>query len=179
VAPTDQQALTLLRSLPHGHVAAALGMLRKRGLDRVLSQGGRQPRRAVALCIAMIVARLIDPPPSWRSRGAVEELYAALDWLLGQQERIERTLARRHLQNGTLVLYDVTSTYFEGRTCPLAKLGYSRDGKRHKLQIGFAQCARRVPAVFTGGYECRGSRSRTGTLRWDRVRLPSEPGRGF
>ena len=61
VVPTDQQALTLVRSLPHGHVAAALGMLRKLGLDRILSQGGRQPRRKVALCIAMIVARLIDP----------------------------------------------------------------------------------------------------------------------
>src|SRR5215510_12068407 len=61
VVPADQQALTLLRSLPHGHVAAALGMLRKLGLDRILSQGGRQPRREVALCKAMLVARLIDP----------------------------------------------------------------------------------------------------------------------
>jgi hypothetical protein len=61
VVPADQQALRLVRSLPHGHVAAALGMLRKLGLDRILSQGGRQPRREVALCIAMIVARLIDP----------------------------------------------------------------------------------------------------------------------
>src|SRR5262245_24068402 len=71
--------------------------------------------------------------------GAVDEqeLYEALDWLVGQQERIERTLARRHLERGTLVLYDVTSSYFEGRTCPLAKRGYSRDGKRHKLQIVF------------------------------------------
>jgi hypothetical protein len=157
VVATDQQALTLLRSLPHGHAAAALGMLRKLGLDRLLSQGGRQPRREVALCIAMIVARLIDPASKLATArglddetatcslgqvlglGAVDEqeLYDALDWLLGQQERIERTLARRHLQNGTLVLYDVTSTYFEGRTCPLAKLGYSRDGKRHKLQIVF------------------------------------------
>ena len=157
LVPADQQGLTLLRSLPHGHVAAALGMLRKLGLDRLLSQGGRQPRRHVALCIAMIVARLIDPASKLSTArgldeetascslgqvlglGAVDEqqLYEALDWLLGQQERIERTLARRHLQNGTLVLYDVTSTYFEGRTCPLAKLGYSHDGKRGKLQIVF------------------------------------------
>jgi len=155
VAPTDEQALTLLRSLPHGHVAAALGTLRKLGLDRILSQGGRQPRREVALCIAMIVARLIDPASKLATaRGLDEEtatcslgqvldlgmvdeqeLYEALDWLVGQQERIERTLARRHLEHGTLVLYDVTSTYFEGRTCPLAKLGYGRDGKRGKLQI--------------------------------------------
>jgi len=154
VAPTDQQALTLLRSLPHGHVVAALGTLRKLGLARVLSQGGRQPRREVTLCIAMIVARLIDPASKLATArglddetaicslgqvlelGAVDEqeLYETLDWLVGQQERIEQSLARRHL-HGTLVLYDVTSTYFEGRTCPLAKLGYNRDGKRSKLQI--------------------------------------------
>jgi len=157
VAPAQQDALTLLRSLPHGHVAAALGTLRKIGLDRVLSQGGMQPRREVALCIAMIVARLIDPASklatargladdtATSSLGQVlglgpvdeQELYEALDWLVGQQQRIERALARRHLEHGTLVLYDVTSTYFEGRTCPLAKRGYNRDGKRHKLQIVF------------------------------------------
>jgi hypothetical protein len=155
VVPTDQQALSILRSLPHGHVAAALGTLRKLGLDRLLSQAGRQPRREVALCIAMTVARLMDPASKLATArglddetaicslgqvldlGAVDEqeLYAALDWLVGQQGRIEQALARRYLQNGTLVLYDVTSTYFEGRTCPLAKLGYGRDGKRGKLQI--------------------------------------------
>src|SRR6202045_1488816 len=154
----DQAAgLSLLRSLPHGHVAAALGMLRKVGLDRVLSQGGRQPARAVALGIAMMVARIIDPVSKLAtarvldgatancSLGAVlgvgavdeQELYGALDWLLGQQERIEKALARRHLTNGTLVLYDVTSTYFEGRSCPLARFGYNRDGKSGKLQIVF------------------------------------------
>jgi transposase len=71
--------------------------------------------------------------------GAVdeEELYDALDWLSEQQGRIEKALARRHLSNRTLVLYDVTSTYFEGRTCELAQLGYNRDGKAGKLQIVF------------------------------------------
>jgi transposase len=154
----DQAAgLSLLRSLPHGHVAAALGMLRKVGLDRVLSQGGRQPAREVALCIAMMAARIIDPVSKLAtarvldgatancSLGAVlglgavdeQELYGALDWLLGQQERIEKALARRHLTNGTLVLYDVTSTYFEGRSCPLARFGHNRDGKSGKLQIVF------------------------------------------
>jgi transposase len=157
VAPTEQEALMLVRSLPHGHAAAALGMLRKLGLDRILSQGGRQPPRQVALCIAMIGARLTDPASKLATAryldeetaicslgqvlklGTVDEqdLYEALDWLLEQQDRIEQTLARRHLQNGTLVLYDVTSTYFEGRTCPLARLGFSRDGKRGKLQIVF------------------------------------------
>ena len=151
------RGLTLLRSLPHGHVAAALATLRKLGLDRVLSQGGGQPAREVSLSIAMIVARLLDPASKLAtarlldgatascSLGAVlelaavdeQELYDALDWLTGQQERIEKALARRHLKNGTLVLYDVTSTYFEGRTCPLAKFGYNRDGKSGKLQIVF------------------------------------------
>src|ERR1700719_1444575 len=154
----DQAAgLKLLRSLPHGHVAAALGVLRKVGLDGVLSQGGRQPPREVALCIAMMVARVVDPSSKLATArllddetagcslgavlglGTVDEqaLYDALDWLLGQQARIEKALARRHLKNGTLVLYDVTSTYFEGRTCPLARFGYNRDGKSGKLQIVF------------------------------------------
>jgi Transposase DDE domain len=152
----QKQELTLLRSLPHGHVAAALGMLRKLKLDRVLSQGGRHPSREVSLSIAMIVARLLDPVSKLAtarlldaetancSLGAVlgftavdeQELYDALDWLVDQQERIENALARRHLKNGTLVLYDVTSTYFEGRTCPLAQFGHDRDGKG-KLQIVF------------------------------------------
>jgi hypothetical protein len=151
------RGLALLRSLPHGHVAAALGVLRKLGLDRLLSQGGRQPAREVALCIAMMVARVIDPASKLATArlldeatassslgaalglGTVDEqaLYRALDWLVGQQERIEKALAQRHLKNGTLVLYDVTSTYFEGRTCPLARFGYNRDGKSGKLQIVF------------------------------------------
>jgi transposase len=153
---SGEQELKLLRSLPHGHVAAAVGVLRKLKLDRVLSQGGRQPARQVSLSIAMIVARLLDPVSKLAtarlldaatancSLGAVldltavdeQELYDALDWLVEQQERIESALARRHLKNGTLVLYDVTSTYFEGRTCPLAKFGHDRDGKG-KLQIVF------------------------------------------
>jgi transposase len=157
VGGDQASGLKLLRSLPHGHVAAALGTLRKIGLDHILSQGGRQPAREVALCIAVMVARLIDPASKLAtarlldgetancSLGAVlgleavdeQALYDVLDWLLGQQERIEKALARRHLKNGTLVLYDVTSTYFEGRTCPLARFGYNRDGKSGKLQIVF------------------------------------------
>jgi hypothetical protein len=157
VAPTNQEGLTLVRSLPHGHVAAVVGTLRKLGLDGVLSQGGRQPARAVALCLAMITGRVIDPASKLatarmldgetanHSLGAVLELgcvdeqalYDALDWLIEQQERIETALVHRHLKNGTLVLYDVTSTYFEGRTCELAQYGYNRDGKAGKLQIVF------------------------------------------
>ena len=105
----------------------------------------------------MIVARLIEPGSKLATArlldeetatcslgqvlglGAVDEqqLYGALDWLVEQQERIEKALARRHLKNGTLVLYDVSSTYFEGRTCELAQFGHNRDGKRGKLQIVF------------------------------------------
>jgi hypothetical protein len=153
----DRAGLSLLRSLPHGHVAAALGMLRKLGLDHILSQAGRRPARAAALCSAMMVARVLDPASKLATArvldaatascslgtvlglGAVDEqeLYAALDWLIGEQDRIEKALARRHLKNGMLVLYDVTSTWFEGRTCPLAKFGYNRDGKSGKLQIVF------------------------------------------
>ena len=157
VAPVGREALSMRRSLPHGHVAAALGTLRKLGLDRLLSQGGRQPKPEVALCVAMIVARLIEPASKLATArlldaetatcslgqvlglGAVDEqqLYGALDWLVEQQERIEKALARRHLKNGTLVLYDVSSTYFEGRTCELAQFGHNRDGKHGKLQIVF------------------------------------------
>jgi len=157
VASATQDGLTLVRSLPHGHVAAVLGTLRKLGLDGVLSQGGRQPACAVALCLAMITGRVIDPASKLATAraldsetanhslgtvlqlGAVGEqaLYDALDWLVAHQERIEAALARRHLKTGTLVLYDVTSTYFEGRTCPLARFGYNRDGKAGKLQIVF------------------------------------------
>lgn len=154
--PDGQEGLTMLRSLPHGHVAAVLGTARKIGLERLLA-GARAPARLVALVLAMIVARVIDPASKLATArqldavtataslgallglGAVSEqdLYSALDWLLSQQSRVEQRLARQHLRQGTLVLYDVSSTYFEGRTCPLGRRGFSRDGKRDKLQIVF------------------------------------------
>jgi transposase len=136
------------RSLPAGHVEAALQMAKRLELQRLLD---RSPSRARELCLAMIVQRVIGPGsklamtrPFQQStlaselsvEGASEdELYDAMDWLLARQERIEAALARRHLKDGTLVLYDVSSSYFEGRTCPLAELGYSRDGKRGTPQI--------------------------------------------
>jgi transposase len=148
--------LTMLRSLPHGHVAAVLGTARKIGLDRLLA-GGRAPARLASLALAMIVARVMEPASKLATARQLDaatataslgpllelgtlseqDLYAALDWLLSQQSRIETRLAQRHLSRGTLVLYDVSSTWFEGRTCPLARRGYSRDGKRDKLQIVF------------------------------------------
>jgi Transposase DDE domain len=152
VAPAEQETIIVRRSLPHGHVAAVLGTLRRIGLDRVL---GPPRHRCRDLVIAMIVARLIAPASKLAtarmldpltaasslgdvlSLGAVDEdeLYVALDWLGERQEAIEKALARQHLPNGTLVLYDVSSSYLEGRCCELAQLGYNRDGKKGKLQI--------------------------------------------
>jgi hypothetical protein len=148
------EAFDVVRSLPHGHVAAVLGILRRVGLDTII---GNKAHREHALSVAMIVARLIDPQSklatarglgtetTFNTLGEIlgvdcateDELYAAMDWLGERQERIEAKLSARHLHNGSLVLYDVTSTYFEGRTCPLAKLGHNRDGKKGKLQIVF------------------------------------------
>ena len=152
VIPPERDAFTITRSLPHGHVAAALGTARKIGLDRIL---GPQGDRCRDLVLAMLTGRILDPvsklaaartlSPATASSSLGEalglgdvsdaELYAALDWLLERQTAIETALAKRHLQNGTLVLYDVSSSYMEGRCCPLAKLGYSRDGKKGTLQI--------------------------------------------
>jgi hypothetical protein len=152
VAPAEQETIIVRRSLPHGHVAAVLGTLRRIGLDRVL---GPPRHRCRDLVIAMIVARLIapasklatarmlDPLTAASSLGDVlnlgavdeDELYVALDWLGERQEAIEKALARQHLHHGTLVLYDVSSSYLEGRCCELAQLGYNRDGKKGKLQI--------------------------------------------
>jgi hypothetical protein len=152
VIPAGQDAFTVTRSLPHGHVAAALGTARKIGLDRLLGADGDRCRDLVlALLIGRILdpvsklaaARTLSPDTASSSLGAAldlgavadDELYAALDWLLERQPAIEAALAKRHLQNGTLVLYDVSSSYLEGRCCPLAKRGYDRDGKKGMLQI--------------------------------------------
>jgi len=146
------EGLLIERSLPHGHVAAALGTAVKIGLDRVLPKG---PKRKRDLALAMIVGRLIDPAAKLATARALDEgtashslgrllglgrvepndLYETLDWLLAQQGKIETTLARRHLKDGALVLYDVTSAYLEGRCCPLARRGYSRDHRRDRPQI--------------------------------------------
>ena len=142
------------RSLPHGHVAAVLGLVRNVGLDRLLP---RRPERLAKLVLALIVARVIEPAAKLstarqlseatasHSLGAVlrlgevdeDELYRALDVLGAAQPAIERALARRHLKDGTLVLYDVTSSYLEGRCCELARFGYSRDGRPDRPQIVF------------------------------------------
>jgi len=155
--------LEIVRSRPHGHVAAVLGTVRRLDLERLLASKATTAR---AVVVAMLVQRLLAPgsklatarglAPATRSSTlsevlalpAVDEddLYAALDWLVARQGAIEQALARRHLQAGQLVLYDVTSTYFEGRCCPLAKRGHSRDGQRDKLQIVFG--------ILTNGQGC-------------------------
>src|SRR3954471_12517938 len=152
VIPADRDAFTILRSLPHGHVAAALGTARKIGLDRLLGPGSDRCRDLVlALLIGRILeptsklaaARALSPATASSSLGEAlglgevddDELYAALDWLHQRQPAIETILANRHLRDGTLVLYDVSSSYLEGRCCPLAQRGYSRDGKKGTLQI--------------------------------------------
>jgi transposase len=149
--------LEIERALPHGHVAAALGMVRKLALDRLILSTTKDmiSRRQCDLVVAMIVDRLIavrsklgfvravDEETAASSLGAVlhlgrvkeREAYEALDWLLDRQVRIENALARRHLEDGVLVLYDVSSSYFEGRCCPLAQYGHSRDHRGDRPQI--------------------------------------------
>ena len=153
VSPAD--AFQILRASPHGHVAAALGTLRRLGLEPILSRS-RGPERD--LVVAMIVARILEPTSKLATaRGfhpdtatsslaavlgldkAIDEtqLYRSLDWLLERQQSIENALAKRHLSEGSLILYDVSSTYFEGRHCPLARFGHSRDERSGNLQIVF------------------------------------------
>jgi Transposase DDE domain len=143
-----EEAFEVVRSLPHGHVAAVLGACRRLELARLLDRAGSRER---SLVVAMIAQRLLEPGSKLACaralgqstladeldvRGATEdELYAAWDWLAERQERIEDRLARRHLRAGELALYDLSSSYFQGRTCTLAALGYSRDGRRGTLQI--------------------------------------------
>jgi len=142
------ELFTTEHSLPHGHVRAALQAASRLALARLLD---RAPSRERSLALAMIVQRLLAPGSKLACArqlsqstlaeelelGEVDadDLYAALDWLGERQERIEARLARRHLREGTLVLYDVSSSYFEGRTCPLLQRGYSRDRRRGSLQI--------------------------------------------
>ena len=137
-----QDAFVVERSLPHGHVQAVLEALKRIGLDTLI---GSKRSRERDLVLAMIVERLIHPCSKlattrlWHSSTLAEEvtvgdateddLYEAMDWLLERQSRIEHKLAARHLGQGAQVLYDVTSSYDEGRTCPLMRFGHDRDGK--------------------------------------------------
>ncbi len=144
------EAFRIECSLPHGHVAAVLGTARRLGLERLL---GRQRSRERDLCLALVCQRLLRPGSKLSASrqfglttlgeelavadASEAELLAAMDWLLVRQGRIEQALARRYLTEGGFVLYDLSSSYLEGRKCPLAALGYSRDGKKGKLQINY------------------------------------------
>ena len=148
-----EEGIRIRRSLPHGHAAAVLGTIRAIGLDRLL--GRPTDKRLAPLAIALIASRLVSPASKLATArdlaadtacsslgrplqlGAVDEveLYRALDWLGERQAAIETVLARRHLNDGALVLYDISSSSLEGRCCELARFGYSRDGKKGKLQI--------------------------------------------
>jgi hypothetical protein len=146
------QAFEITRSLPHGHVAAVLGTARRLGVEELIDA---TPSRTRDLVTAMLVAQVIDPgsklavarglraETATSSLGRLlgvascdeDDLYAAMDWVLERKEVIENALAARHLVNGTLVLYDVSSAAFEGRTCPLGAIGHPRDGVKGRLQI--------------------------------------------
>jgi len=142
LVPRDE-LVVIEQTRPHGHVAAVLGVARRLGVEALLD--GR-PSRERDLVLAMMVERVLHPCSKlattrlWRTTtlaeelnvedAQVEELYAALDWLLARQEKIEKKLAALHLSEGGLVLYDVSSSYYEGRCCPLAQYGKDRDGKK-------------------------------------------------
>src|SRR5271166_5303903 len=146
LVPLAAERFEIARALAHGHVAAVLGTVRRLGLNKMLPNG---PERRAKLIVAMIVARIIEPAAKLataaHSLGAMlglgevdeDELYAALDLLGRSQASVEKILAQRHLKDGVLVLYDVTSSYLEGRRCELAQFGYSRDHRSDRPQIVF------------------------------------------
>ncbi len=171
-AAVPEGSFEITRSLPHGHVAAVLGTLRELGLEQLIDPAPSRQRDLVA---AMAVAQVIDPDSKLAiARGLRDEtaasslggilglgscdeddLYQAMDWLAARQERIEDALAARHLAGGTLVLYDVSSAAFEGRTCPLGAIGHPKDGVRGRLQIVYGLLASKegIPVaveVFAG-----------------------------
>ena len=153
------ERLEIVASRAHGDVDAVLRAMRRLDFASLL---GSRPCRKADLVTGMVVARIVAPDTKlattrwWHTRTLVEDLnvadvdeddlYAAMDWLLERQERIERKLAARHLQSGGLVLYDLSSSYFEGKTCPLAALGHNRDGKKGKLQVNYG--------LLTNRYGC-------------------------
>ena len=144
------ERLEIVASKPHGDVDAVLRAMRRLDFAALLSS---RPCREVDLVIGMVVARIVAPDTKlattrwWQTRTLAEDLnigkadeddlYAAMDWLLDRQDAIERKLAAHHLKPGGLVLYDLSSSYFEGRCCPLAALGNNRDGKKGKLQVNY------------------------------------------
>jgi transposase len=175
------ESFDLVRSLPHGHVAAVLGTLKKLDLHNLIATENSRQR---SLIVAMIVARILDPRSKLATARGLnqetcfsslsellgletadeDELYEAMDWLVERQELIENELAKKHLSEGSLVLYDLSSTYFEGTQCPLARYGYSRDKKKGFLQIVFGLlCDKRGCLIAVEVFE--GNTSDTTTLK--------------
>jgi len=152
LGPQTGTGFQILRSLPHGHVAAVLGTLRRIGLQEMIGSRASAQR---SLCVAMVVARIIHPRSKLATARELREetatctlaeelgielsdereLYQAMDWLVSRQARIECKLATKHLQEGSLILYDVSSSFYTGTHCPLAKFGHNRDGKNGYPQI--------------------------------------------
>jgi transposase len=140
----------VISSKHHGHVQAVLDTMHRLGFGRLLNS---RPSRQRDVAMATVAARILEPDSKlattrwWhdttlpRILGVTDadedEIYEAMDWLLERQPTIEKKLARRHLEDGSLILFDLTSSYFEGKSCPLAKLGYNRDGKKGKLQVNY------------------------------------------
>lgn len=140
----------IIASRPHGHVHAVTSAMERLAMAPLLAT---KPSRERSLVLAMVAARIIAPHTKlattrwWHTTTLAEhfgvvdadedELYQAMDWLLGRQRAVEKKLAKRHLRAGATVLYDLSSSYFEGTTCPLARLGYNRDGKKGKLQVNY------------------------------------------
>ena len=146
-----EDALEVLRSRSHGHVDAVRAAMKRLGFDKMIDAKSSRERDLV---VAMVAGRIVAPEASklgmtraWADTTLADdlgvadanedELYEAMDWLIERQDAIEKRLAKRHLKEGGLVLFDLTSSYFEGVTCPLAKLGYSRDGKPGTLQVNY------------------------------------------
>src|SRR5215213_1892702 len=149
LAPVNS-AFEILSSTSHGHVKAVLAAMHRLDFASLLATRSSRERD---LIVAMVAARVLEPysklatTRAWQSTTLPEDcgvgdateddLYAAMDWLLDRQGRIEKKLAARHLDEQSLVLYDLTSSYFEGVSCPLAALGHNRDGKKGKLQVNY------------------------------------------
>ena len=150
LAPIEE-TFEVTRSQSHGHVEAVRTAMRRLGFDRLIEKA---PSRERDLVVAMVAGRIIAPEASklgmtqaWADTTLADdlgvadadedELYAAMDWLIERQDKIEKRLAKRHLKSGGLVLFDLTSSWFEGVTCPLAKIGYSRDGRKGTLQVNY------------------------------------------
>ena len=182
------ESFSVVRSLPHGHVAAVLGTLKKLNLHNKIAPDNSRKR---SLVLAMIVARILDPRSKLATARGLrsqtcfsslsellglekadeDELYEAMDWLVSKQESIENELAKTQLSEGALVLYDVSSTYFEGSQCPLARYGYNRDKKKGFLQIVFGLiCDKRGCPVAVEVFEGNTSDTTTITAQIEKVR---------